>query len=281
MWGGATFDTCLRYPAGDPRERLRLLRKACPPTPDQMLLRGQNLLGYKHYADDVVDLFVRKAVENGIDVFRIFDALNDTRNMKRAIDAVNACGGHVEGCMSYTISPAHTLEYFVDLAVELEEMGSKTICIKDMACLLLPYDAYKLIKMLKERVKVPIHLQTHNTTGTGNMTLLKAVEAGVDIVDTSLSPLGDGTAQPSTEPFVKTLEGTEYDTGLDVDALAEIADHFRAVAARLEKEGSLDTGKVMRPDIRTLLSQVPGGMYSNLIKQSRIRGGRQAARGPV
>jgi oxaloacetate decarboxylase alpha subunit len=272
MWGGATFDTCLRYLREDPWERLRLLRKAMPNTRMQMLLRGQNLLGYKHYADDVVDLFVRKAVDNGIDVFRIFDALNDTRNMKRAIDAVNACGGHVEGCMSYTISPVHTLEYFVDLAVELEEMGSKTICIKDMACLLLPYDAYKLIKMLKERVKVPIHLHTHNTTGTGNMTLLKAVEAGVDIVDTSLSPLGDGTAQPSTEPFVKTLEGTEYDTGLDVDALAEIADHFRAVAARLEKEGSLDTGKVMRPDIRTLLYQVPGGMYSNLIKQLEDQG---------
>lgn len=272
MWGGATFDSCLRFLREDPWERLRKLRAAMPNTRMQMLLRGQNLLGYKHYADDVVDMFVKKSVENGIDVFRIFDALNDTRNMKRAMDAVNRCGGLVEGCMSYTISPVHTLEYFVDLAAELERMGSQTICIKDMACLLLPYEAYKLVRMLKERVKVPIHLHTHNTSGTGNMTLLKAVEAGVDIVDTALSPLGDGTSQPATEPFVKTLEGTPYDTGLNVNALNEIADHFREVASRLERDGNLDPGKVMRPEIRTLLYQIPGGMYSNLIKQLNDQG---------
>ncbi len=271
MWGGATFDSCLRFLKEDPWERLRVLRKAMPNTKLQMLLRGQNILGYKHYADDVVDMFVKKAVENGIDVFRIFDALNDTRNMKQAIDSTLKYGGQVEGCICYTLSPVHTREYFVKLALELEAMGAHTICIKDMACLLLPYEAYELVKELKARVKVPIHLHTHNTAGTGNMTLLKAVEAGVDIVDTALSPLGNGTAQPATEPFVKTLEGTPYDTGLDVEKLNEIAKHFRVVADRLTADGFLDP-RVMRVDIKTLLYQVPGGMLSNLMSQLKKQG---------
>ncbi len=271
MWGGATFDSCLRYLKEDPWERLRILRKAMPNTKLQMLLRGQNILGYRHYADDVVDLFVKKSVENGIDVFRIFDALNDTRNMAKAIEATKKYGGHVEGCMCYTISPVHTREYFVNMALELEKMGSDTICIKDMACLLLPYEAYELIKELKSKVKVPIHLHTHNTSGTGNMIYLKAVEAGVDIIDTALSPLGNGTAQPATEPFVKTLEGTPYDTGLDVDLLNDIAQHFKGVAQRLTDDGFLDP-RILRVDIKTLLYQVPGGMLSNLISQLKKQG---------
>ena len=271
MWGGATFDSCLRFLKEDPWERLRQLRKAMPNTKLQMLLRGQNILGYKHYADDVVDMFVKKSIENGIDVFRIFDALNDPRNMKQAIDSTIKYGGHVEGCICYTTSPVHTREYFVNLALELEAMGSHTICIKDMACLLLPYEAYELVKELKAKVKIPIHLHTHNTSGTGNMTLLKAVEAGVDIVDTALSPLGNGTAQPATEPFVKTLEGTPYDTGLSVEKLNEIAKHFRVVAQRLKDDGFLDP-RVLNVDIKTLLYQVPGGMLSNLMNQLKKQG---------
>ena len=264
MWGGATFDSCLRFLKEDPWERLRKLRKAMPNTKLQMLLRGQNILGYKHYSDEVVDMFVKKSVENGIDVFRIFDALNDIRNMKQAIESV-------EASICYTISPVHTREYFINMAKELESMGADTICIKDMACLLLPYEAYELVKELKTNVKVPIHLHTHNTTGTGNMILLKAVEAGVDIVDTALSPLGSGTAQPATEPFVKTLEGTPYDTGLDVEKLNEIADHFKGVAQRLRDDGYLDP-RVLQVDIRTLLYQVPGGMLSNLMSQIKKQG---------
>ena len=265
-WGGATFDTCLRFLNEDPWERLRALRKAIPNTKLQMLLRGQNILGYKHYADDVVDLFVKKSIENGIDVIRIFDALNDTRNMKTAIDATNKYGGIPEVALSYTKSPVHTHDYFVKLAVELEKMGAKTICIKDMANLLLPYEAYDLVKALKAKVKVPIHLHTHNTSGTGDMVLLKAIEAGVDIVDTALSPLGNGTSQPATEPLVATLAGTKYDTGLDLNLLTDISKHFKTVAERLKKDGFLDP-KVLSIDINTLLYQVPGGMLSNLMNQ--------------
>ena len=271
MWGGATFDSCLRFLKEDPWERLRKLRKAMPNTKLQMLLRGQNILGYKHYSDEVVDMFVKKAIENGIDVLRIFDALNDTRNMRQAIESTKKYGGHVEASICYTTSPVHTREYFVKLAQELESMGADTICIKDMACLLLPYEAYELVKELKANVKVPIHLHTHNTTGTGNMILLKAVEAGVDIVDTALSPLGSGTAQPATEPFVKTLEGTEYDTGLDVEKLNEIADYFKIVAQRLKDDGFLDP-RVLQVNIKTLLYQVPGGMLSNLMSQIKKQG---------
>lgn len=265
-WGGATFDSCLRFLNEDPWERLRLLKKHLPKTKLQMLLRGQNILGYKHYADDVVEAFCGKAVENGIDVIRIFDALNDTRNMEAAMKYTKKAGGMVEATISYTTSPVHSEEYFVKLAKELEQMGADTICIKDMANLLLPYDAYSLVKKLKETVKVPIHLHTHNTTGTGDMINLKAAEAGVDIVDCALSPLGNGTSQPATEPLVATLKGTDRDTGLDLQKLSKAAEHFRGVAQKLQDQGILNP-KVLRVDTNTLLYQVPGGMLSNLISQ--------------
>ena len=233
-WGGATFDTCLRFLHEDPWERLRKLRKALPNTKLQMLLRGQNILGYKHYADDVVEEFVKRAIGNGIDIIRIFDALNDPRNMETAINATKKYGGICEVAMSYTISPVHTEDYFVNLAIQLERMGADTICIKDMANLLLPYSAYSLVKKLKKSVKAPIHLHTHNTSGTGDMTLLKAIEAGVDIVDTALSPMGNGTSQPATEPLVATLQGTPYDTGLSLELMSEAAKHFRGVADRMK-----------------------------------------------
>ncbi len=265
-WGGATFDSCLRFLNEDPWDRLRKLRKALPNTKLQMLFRGQNILGYKHYADDVVEQFCRKAIENGIDIIRIFDALNDIRNLEAAIKYTKKYGGICEPAISYTISPVHNEDYFVKVAKELVQMGADTICIKDMANLLLPYDAYSLVKRLKAEVNVPIHLHTHNSTGTGDMTYLMAVQAGVDIVDCALSPLGNGTAQPATEPLVATLKGTEYDTGLDLTKLSEAAKHFRKVAEKLKAEGFLDP-KVLNVDTNTLMYQVPGGMLSNLISQ--------------
>lgn len=265
-WGGATFDSCMRFLNEDPWERLRQLRKALPNTRLQMLLRGQNLLGYRHYADDMVDAFCRKSIENGIDVVRIFDALNDVRNMEASIKAVKKYGGHVEAAMSYTTSPVHSEDYFVEKAVVLEQMGADTICIKDMANLLLPADAYSLVKKLKEKVSVPIHLHTHNTTGTGSMVYLMAAMAGVDIVDCALSPFANGTSQPATESLVATLQGTVRDTGLDLHKLNEAAVHFKSVAAKMEKEGTISS-KVLRVDPNTLLYQVPGGMLSNLISQ--------------
>jgi oxaloacetate decarboxylase alpha subunit len=237
-----------------------------PDTKMQMLLRGQNILGYRHYSDDVVDMFVQKAIENGVDVIRIFDALNDTRNMKRAMEATKKFGGHCEAAISYTTSPVHTREYFVKLAKELETMGADTICIKDMANLLLPYEAYELVKELKKAVKAPIHVHTHNSTGTGDMVYLKAIEAGADIVDCALSPLANGTAQPCTESLVATLQGTQYDTGMDIKLLSKIAEHFKTVAARLKADGILKPG-VLGVDVNTLLYQVPGGMFSNLLDQ--------------
>ena len=265
-WGGATFDSCMRFLNEDPWERLRALKAALPNTKLQMLLRGQNILGYRHYADDVVDAFVKKAIENGIDVIRVFDALNDTRNMAQAMKSIKKYGGVCEAAISYTESPVHNEEYFVKLACELEKMGADVICIKDMANLLLPYDAYSLVKKLKENVKVPIHLHTHNTTGTGDMTNLMAAQAGVDIVDCALSPLANGTSQPSTEALVATLKGTERDTGLDLNALSDVAKHFRAIADKLKADGILDP-KVLNVDTKTLLYQVPGGMLSNLLSQ--------------
>ncbi len=265
-WGGATFDSCLRFLNEDPWDRLRTLKKHLPHTKLQMLFRGQNILGYKHYADDVVEQFCRKAIENGIDVIRIFDALNDVRNLESAIKFTRKYGGHCEPAISYTISPVHNENYFVKLAKELVQMGADSICIKDMANLLLPVPAYNLIKRLKSEVNVPIHLHTHNTTGTGDMTLLMAAFAGVDIVDTALSPLGNGTSQPATESLVATLQGTEYDTGLDLTKLSEAAKLFRPVAERLKKDGFLDP-KVLSVDTNTLIYQVPGGMLSNLISQ--------------
>lgn len=265
-WGGATFDSCLRFLNEDPWERLRKLKKALPHTRLQMLFRGQNILGYKHYADDVVEQFCRKAIENGIDVIRIFDALNDIRNLESAIKFTKKYGGHCEPALSYTISPVHNEDYFVKLAKELVQMGADSICIKDMANLLLPMPAYNLVKRLKAEINVPIHLHTHNTTGTGDMTLLMAAFAGVDIVDTALSPLGNGTSQPATESLVATLKGTEYDTGLDLEKLSEAAKHFRTVADRLKRDGFLDP-KVLSVDTNTLIYQVPGGMLSNLMSQ--------------
>ena len=265
-WGGATFDSCMRFLGEDPWARLRALRKAMPNTRLQMLLRGQNLLGYKHYADDVVEAFVRKSIENGIDVIRIFDALNDPRNMEAAMKYTKKYGGTCEAAISYTVSPVHNEDYFVNLACTLKEMGADTICIKDMANLLLPYDAYSLVKRLKEKVDIPIHLHTHNTTGTGDMTNLMACTAGVDIVDCALSPLANGTSQPSTEAMVATPRGTERDTGLDLVKLTEVAAYFRTVANKLKADGILDP-KVLNVDSNTLLYQVPGGMLSNLLSQ--------------
>ena len=271
VWGGATFDSCLRFLNEDPWERLRILRKHLPNTKLQMLFRGQNILGYKNYADDVVEQFCRKSIENGIDVIRIFDALNDPRNLEAAIRYTKKYGGFCEAAISYTTSPVHSEEYFVKLSKELAQMGADSICIKDMANLLLPYDAYSLVKKLKAEVDVPIHLHTHNTTGTGDMVLLKAAEAGVDIVDTALSPLANGTSQPATESLVATLRGGERDTGLDLNALSECAKYFRSVYERLRQDG-LISDKSLHVDTNTLLYQVPGGMLSNLIKQLRDAG---------
>ncbi len=265
-WGGATFDACMRFLNEDPWERLRTIKKHMPNTKLQMLFRGQNILGYKHYADDVVEAFCKKSIENGIDVVRVFDALNDPRNLEAAIKFVKEYGGMCEAAISYTTSPVHNEDYFVKLACTLEKMGADTICIKDMANLLLPYDAYSLVKKLKENVGVPIHLHTHNTAGIGDMTNLMAAKAGVDIVDCALSPLANGTSNPATESLVATLAGTERDTGLDLNKMSKAAAHFRKVAADLKDRGDLDP-KVLNVDSNTLLYQVPGGMLSNLMGQ--------------
>lgn len=266
VWGGATFDACLRFLNEDPWERLRTIRKNIKHTKLQMLLRGQNLLGYKHYADDVVDEFVKKAIENGIDIIRIFDALNDTRNLQRAIEATKKFGGHAQGTISYTISPAHTNEVFIQLAKELEQMGADSICIKDMAGLLSPYNTYELVKAIKSSVSIPLELHTHATSGLGSLTYMKAAEAGVDIIDTALSPFAEGTSQPPTEPFVAAFKGTEYDTGLNMELLNKAAEYFRPIRERYIASGLLDP-KLMGVDINTLIYQVPGGMLSNLVSQ--------------
>ena len=265
-WGGATFDSCLRFLNEDPWERLRKIKDKAKNTPLQMLFRGQNILGYRHYADDVVEYFVQKSVANGINIIRIFDALNDVRNLQTAINATKKEGGHVQAAISYTISPVHDIPYFVKLAKEYENCGADSICIKDMAGLLVPYEAEKLVKELKSTVKIPIQLHTHYTSGVASMTYLKAIEAGVDVVDCALSPLSMGTSQPATEPLVRTLEGSPFDTGLDLDALAEIADYFRPLREEYLASGLLNT-KVLGVDINTLKYQVPGGMLSNLVSQ--------------
>ncbi len=265
-WGGATYDTCLRFLREDPWDRLRTLRAGLSKTPIQMLLRGQNLLAYKNFPDDVVEMFVRRAIQNGVGVVRVFDALNDVRNMKTAMAAVKRYGGHLEAALCYTTSPVHTTQYFVDMAAELEALGADTIAIKDMANLLLPYTAAELVTKLKKRVKAPIHVHTHNSSGTGDMVYLKAIEAGADIVDTALSPMAGGTSQPATEPLVASLRGTPYDTGMDLRHLSSISSYFREVSARMAKGGSIDPA-VYRVDIDSLIYQVPGGMFSNLISQ--------------
>ncbi len=266
VWGGATFDSCLRYLNEDPWERLRALRKALPNSKLQMLFRGQNILGYKHYADDVVDEFCRLSIKNGIDIIRIFDALNDPRNIEQAIKSTKKYGGTVEAAFSYTTSKVHTIDYFVKLAQQYKDMGADIICIKDMANLLLPFDAYELVSRLKEKIDLPIHLHTHNTAGTGDMTNLMAIKAGCDIVDTALSSLGNGTSQPCTESLVATLKGTEYDTGIRLEDLSELAKHFDKVAKRLTDDGFLSP-KVLKVNVNALTYQVPGGMLSNLISQ--------------
>lgn len=266
IWGGATFDASLRFLNEDPWDRLRTFRKIVKKTKLQMLLRGQNLLGYKHYADDVVDEFVNKAIGNGIDIIRIFDALNDTRNLQKAIEATKKYGGNAQGAFSYTISPAHTNEVFVNLAKEIEQMGADSICIKDMAGLLSPYNTYDLVKEIKSEIKIPLEIHTHATSGMGSMVYLKAAEAGVDIIDTALSPFGEGTSQPSTEPLVYTFKDTEFDTGLNMELLNEAAAYFKPIREKYLESGLMDP-KLLGVDINTLIYQVPGGMLSNLVSQ--------------
>lgn len=270
-WGGATFDSCLRFLNEDPWERLRKIKSKAPNTKLQMLFRGQNVLGYRHYADDVVEYFVQKSIANGIDILRIFDALNDVRNLQTAIKAAQKEKGHVQATVCYTISPVHNVESFVKMAKELEEMGANSICIKDMAGLLTPYAAYDLVKAMKEEVKIPLQLHTHYTSGVASMTYLKAIEAGIDVVDTAMSPFALGTSQPATEPMVATLQGTEYDTGIDLDKLSEITDYFSALREQALASGLLDP-KVLKVDINTLKYQVPGGMLSNLVSQLKQAG---------
>lgn len=270
-WGGATFDSCLRYLNEDPWERLRKIKSIVKNTKLQMLLRGQNLLGYKHYPDDVVRAFIRKAVENGIDIIRIFDALNDLRNIEVAVDEAVKCGAHVQGAISYTTSPIHTLENFVELAKQMEKMGCHSICIKDMAGIMGPQEAYDLVSAIKNAVSLPIVLHTHSTTGLGPMTLLKAVEAGATTIDTSISCLSGGTAQPATESMHYALKQMGYDSGLDEKKLKEINDFFRPIKAKFEKEGLLTT-YVLGTETDALVYQVPGGMLSNLIAQLKAQG---------
>ncbi len=265
-WGGATFDAALRFLKEDPWERLRKLRAGFKNTKLQMLFRAQNILGYRHYADDVVDYFVEKSLDNGIDIIRIFDALNDVRNLECAVKATKKRGGEVQTAMSFTLGEPYTVEYFCKLAKTMEDMGADSICIKDMAGLLIPYEAEKLVKALKETVKVPIQLHTHYTSGVASMTYLKAIEAGVDIIDTAMSPFALGTSQPATEVMAKTLKGTPYDPGLDEELLLEIADYFRPLREEALKSGLMNP-KVLGVDINTLKYQVPGGMLSNLVSQ--------------
>ena len=270
-WGGATFDACLRFLDEDPWERLRKIRDKVKNTKLQMLFRGQNILGYRHYADDVVEYFVRKSIANGIDILRIFDALNDPRNLKTAIDATIKEGGHVQAAISYTTSPVHTNEGFAKYAKQLEEMGANSICIKDMAGLLKPYDAYELVSLIKQNVKIPVQLHTHHTSGLASMTVLKAIEAGVDIVDTAISPLAMGTSQPPTESLVAALAGTEYDTGLDLAQLDKICKYFTPIREQFLESGLLNPN-VLKVDVNALLYQVPGGMLSNLVSQLKQAG---------
>ena len=265
-WGGATFDSCLRFLKEDPWERLRKLKDGLKNTKLQMLFRGQNILGYNHYSDDVVEYFVQKCISNGIDIIRIFDCLNDVRNLETAVKATKKEGGHAQIAFSYTLGDAYTIDYWVKLAKQVEDMGADSICIKDMAGLLLPYETEKLVKALKAGTSLPIELHTHYTSGMAAMTLMKAVEAGCDIIDTACTPFSLGTSQPSTEVMVKAFEGTEFDTGLDIDKLIEICNYFEPYKQECLKNGLLNP-KVMGVDVNTLKYQVPGGMLSNLVKQ--------------
>ena len=270
-WGGATFDSCLRFLKEDPWERLRKLRDGFKNTKLQMLFRGQNILGYNHYADDVVEYFVQKSIANGIDIIRIFDCLNDIRNLETAVKATNKEKGHAQIALCYTLGDAYTLDYWKDIAKRIEDMGADSLCIKDMAGLLTPYKAAELVQALKEGTSLPIDLHTHYTSGVASMTYLKAVEAGCEIIDCAMSPLALGTSQPATEVMVETFRGTPYDTGYDQNLLAEIADYFQPVRDEALKSGLLNP-KVLGVNIKTLQYQVPGGMLSNLVKQLKDAG---------
>lgn len=265
MWGGATFDACIRYLNEDPWERIREIKKRMPNTKMQMVIRGQSLVGYRHYPDDIVVRFVEKAAENGIDIFRAFDALDDVRNLKTVIETVKKIGKIAEGTICYTISPVHTIDLILNKARQLEDLGIDLFCLKDMAGLLAPYVAYSIIKRLKESLRVPIHLHTHDTCGMGAMTYLKAAEAGVDIIDTVISPFSEGTGQPPTESLVMALKGTPYDTGLDLKLLAEIADEVREMKKKY-RAFETDLGGV---DSKIMVTQIPGGVMSNMIAQLR------------
>ena len=270
-WGGATFDACLRFLKEDPWERLRKLRAGFKNTKLQMLFRGQNILGYNHYADDVVEYFVQKSIANGIDIIRIFDCLNDIRNLETAVKATKKEGGHAQIALCYTLGDAYTLDYWKNIASEIESMGADSLCIKDMAGLLTPYAASELVTALKQGTKLPIDLHTHYTSGVASMTYLKAVEAGCDIIDCAMSPLALGTSQPATEVMVETFRGTKYDTGYDQNLLAEITDYFTPIREEALKSGLLNP-KVLGVNIKTLQYQVPGGMLSNLVSQLKEAG---------
>lgn len=271
VWGGATFDSCLRFLNEDPWERLRKIRAVCKNTKLQMLFRGQNILGYKHYADDVVDMFVKKSIENGIDIIRIFDALNDIRNLKCAVDSTKKYGGHCQIALSYTTSPIHTVDYYVNLAKEIEAMGADSLCIKDMAGVLLPGDAYELISQLKANTTLPIELHTHCTAGIAEMTVMNAISAGCDIIDTALSPLSGGTSQPSTESIQYALQGTDFDPELDIELLKKAAEKMTKVKDKYLQSGQLNP-KALTCNPSILKYQVPGGMLSNLMSQLKQQG---------
>lgn len=270
-WGGATFDACLRFLKEDPWDRLRKLRAGFKNTKLQMLFRGQNILGYRPYADDVVEYFVQKSIANGIDIIRIFDCLNDLRNLQTAVTATNKEGGHAQVALSYTLGDAYTLDYWTEIAKKVEDMGANSLCIKDMAGLLTPYKAEELIKAMKEKINIPIELHTHYTSGVASMTYMKAVEAGCDIIDTAMSPFALGTSQPATEVMAEAFRGTDYDPGFDQMLLKEIADYFRPLREEAIASGLLNT-KVLGVNIQTLLYQVPGGMLSNMISQLKEQG---------
>ena len=270
-WGGATFDACMRFLNEDPWERLRTIRKHVKNTKLQMLFRGQNILGYKHYADDVVDAFCAKSIENGIDIIRIFDALNDVRNLEQAIKSTKKYGGQVEATLSYTISPIHSEAYFVKLAKELEGMGADAICIKDMAGLLTPYTCYELVKELKNTLSIPVDIHSHYTAGLASMSILKGIEAGADIIDTAMSPLSLGTSHMPTESLVAALQGTDYDTGLDLKQLNVVRAYFAKLREKYIANGQISP-KSLGVDANTLLYQVPGGMFSNMLKQLKDAG---------
>lgn len=271
MWGGATFDSCLRFLNEDPWERLRLIRQEVKQTKLQMLLRGQNLLGYKNYADDVVKTFVEKSIVNGIDIIRVFDALNDSRNLITAIEATKEAGGHCQAAISYTTSEIHTVDYFVDLAKELASLGADSLCIKDMAGVLLPETGFELVSRIKDAVTLPLEVHTHATSGIAEMTYLKVAEAGADIIDTAISSFSGGTSQPATEAMNFALENLGYDTGLKMDKVAEIAEYFNPLRDEFRNEGLLNP-KVKDTEPKTLIYQVPGGMLSNLLSQLKEQG---------